>query len=114
MKRQIEMDLSKKTSESNQYALANIPAISQDCVGDINGSVKFEDLLTLLSSWHSENPAADLDGNGTLEWNNLLVLISGDGGRSKFKNYFSPNSLENREPFFALHFHHEPLWEKNF
>lgn len=47
------MDLSKKTSESNQYAFANIPDIPQDCVGDING---------------------------TLEYNDLLVLISGDGG----------------------------------
>ena len=74
------MDLSKKTSESNQYALANIPAIPQGCVGHINGSVEFEDLLTLLSSWHSEKPTSDLDGNGTLEWNDLLVLISGDGG----------------------------------
>ena len=70
-----------RKSEPNRFALADIPDVPQDCVGDINGngSVEFEDLLTLLSSWDSESPAADLDGSGTVEFNDLLMLLSAYG-----------------------------------
>ena len=53
----------------------------ENCVGDIdgNGSVDFEDLLTLLSAWDSDNPEVDLDGSGTVEFNDLLTLLSAYG-----------------------------------
>ena len=75
------MDFFKETSEANRLALADIPDVPQDCVGDINGngSVEFEDLLTLLSSWDSESSTADLDGSGTVEFNDLLMLLSAYG-----------------------------------
>lgn len=50
-------------------------------MGDIDGnrSVDFEDLLSLLSAWDSNNPEADHDGSGTVEFNDLLTLLSANG-----------------------------------
>jgi Ca2+-binding EF-hand superfamily protein len=78
---QIELDFFKDTSEPNRFALADVPDVPEDCVADIDGSgsVDFDDLLTLLSAWDSNNPAADLDGSGTVEFNDLLTLLSAYG-----------------------------------
>jgi Ca2+-binding EF-hand superfamily protein len=78
---QIELDFFKDTSEPNRFALADVPDVPEDFVADIDGSgsVDFDDLLTLLSARDSNNPAADLDGSGSVEFNDLLTLLSAYG-----------------------------------
>ncbi|MEC7195868.1 MAG: GC-type dockerin domain-anchored protein, partial [Planctomycetota bacterium] len=78
---QIELDFFKDTSEPNRFALVDVPDVPENCVADIDqsGSVDFDDLLTLLSAWDSNDPAADLDGSGMVEFNDLLTLLSAYG-----------------------------------
>ena len=54
---------------------------SEACEGDINGDgeVNVEDLLILIGAWGGDDPAADLDGNGTVGVSDLLLLIAAWG-----------------------------------
>ncbi len=54
---------------------------SEACEGDINGDgeVNVEDLLVLIGAWGGDDPAADLDGNGTVGVGDLLLLIAAWG-----------------------------------
>jgi hypothetical protein len=52
-----------------------------DCPADLDGSgsVEVNDLLLLLASWGSSGGDADLDGSGTVEVNDLLILLAAWG-----------------------------------
>ena len=54
---------------------------SEACEGDINGDgeVNVEDLLILIGAWGGDDPAADLDANGTVGVSDLLLLIAAWG-----------------------------------
>ena len=54
---------------------------SEACEGDINGDgeVNVEDLLVLIGAWGGDDPAADIDGNGTVGVGDLLLLIAAWG-----------------------------------
>ena len=54
---------------------------SEACEGDINGDgeVNVEDLLILIGAWGGDDLAADLDGNGTVGVGDLLLLIAAWG-----------------------------------
>ena len=47
-----------------------------DCPADLdgNGSVDFADLVSMLSGW-DEPGAADLDGSGLVDFNDVIILL---------------------------------------
>jgi hypothetical protein len=58
-----------------------VNSVNPTCAGDFdfNGSVDIGDLLLLLASWGSENPALDLapaGGDGIIDIADLLDLLS--------------------------------------
>ena len=54
---------------------------SLTCVGDLdgNGVVRVNDLLLLIAAWGNQGGDADLDGNGVVAVADLLILISNWG-----------------------------------
>jgi len=50
----------------------------EDCQGDLDGDglVDTQDLLTLLSRWGSGDPVADLAGSGVVDAQDLLLMLS--------------------------------------
>ncbi|MBC8203303.1 MAG: VCBS repeat-containing protein [Planctomycetes bacterium] len=57
----------------------NITAVT--CAADVDGSgsVDVDDLLALIAGWGSADPALDIDGSGTVDVDDLLILIGAWG-----------------------------------
>jgi hypothetical protein len=55
--------------------------VDQECIGDINGDgyVNINDLLILIGSWGSANPAADFNFDGIVDIEDLLIFIAAFG-----------------------------------
>jgi len=51
------------------------------CEGDLdgNGSVNVKDLLILILAWGSNDPSVDLDGDGVIAVSDLLILLDSWG-----------------------------------
>ena len=52
--------------------------VSQRCLADIdgNGDVGFNDLLLLLAAWGNTGGPEDIDGSGAVDFSDLLAVIS--------------------------------------
>ena len=49
-----------------------------ECEGDTNGDflIDVTDVLEILGNWGTDEPTCDLDGSGTVEVNDILILLS--------------------------------------
>ena len=51
---------------------------SPSCSADLNGDgiVGFNDLIIILAAWGNKGGREDLDGSGTVDFNDLLLLLA--------------------------------------
>jgi len=61
--------------------VANLPCPAPVCPGDRNnsGTVDVSDLLIIISTWGSNDPAGDANGSGIVDVTDLLIVIAGWG-----------------------------------
>jgi len=57
------------------------PADGSTCAADIdgNGAVDFDDLLRILAAWGNSGGPEDIDGSGTVEFDDLLIVLAAWG-----------------------------------
>ena len=71
----------RNIGQGEQDIFARVLGFGTACPADLdgNGSVGFGDILAILSAWGNAGGPEDLDGSGTVDFGDLLVVLSAWG-----------------------------------